>query len=62
MIVHDLNFKRVAFIPAKADPPLVIDSNTVLTSPIAGQGGMRLTQCGMVWQMLQPRAPPPVIK
>ncbi len=38
MIVHDLNFKRVAFIPVKADPPLVVDSNTVLTSPIAGQG------------------------
>ena len=37
MIVHYLNFKRVAFNPAKADPPLVVDPNTVLTSPIAGQ-------------------------
>ena len=36
MIVHDLNFKRVAFIPVKADPPLVVDSNIVPTSPIAG--------------------------
>ena len=35
MIVH---FKRVAFNPAEADPPLVVDTNTVLTSPIAGQG------------------------
>ncbi len=38
MIVDYLNFKRVAFNPAKADPPLVVDPNTVLTSPIAGQG------------------------
>src|ERR1019366_5775895 len=37
MIVHYLNFKRVAFNPAKADPPLVVDPTTVLTSPIAGQ-------------------------
>ena len=38
MIVDYLNFKRVAFNPAKADPPLVVDPNTVLTSPITGQG------------------------
>jgi hypothetical protein len=38
MIVHYLNFKRVAFNQAKADPPLVVDPNTVPTSPIAGQG------------------------
>src|ERR1035441_7723302 len=38
MIVHYLNFNRVAFNPAEADPPLVVDPNTVLTSPIAGQG------------------------
>src|ERR1022692_693729 len=37
MIVHYLNFNRVAFNPAEADPPLVVDPNTVLTSPITGQ-------------------------
>jgi hypothetical protein len=37
MIVHYLNFNRVAFNPAEADPPLVADPNTVLSSPITGQ-------------------------
>ena len=38
MIVHYLNFKRVAFNPAKADPPLVVDPNTALPCPITGKG------------------------
>jgi hypothetical protein len=37
MIVHYLNFNRVAFNPAEADPPLVVDPNAVLTSPVTGQ-------------------------
>lgn len=37
MVVHDFNFKRIGMHPAEADPPLVVDPNTVLTSPIAGE-------------------------
>jgi hypothetical protein len=38
MIVDDLNFVRVAFFPAKADPPLIVDSDGVLAPPISLQG------------------------
>jgi hypothetical protein len=36
MIVHYLNFKGIGCNPAEADSPLVVDPNTVLTSPITG--------------------------
>jgi len=38
MIVHYLNFKGIGCNPAEADPPLVVDPNTVPARPIAGQG------------------------
>jgi hypothetical protein len=38
MIVHYLNFKGIGCNPAEADPPLVVDPNTVPGRPITGQG------------------------
>src|SRR6266566_4238526 len=35
MIVHDLDFMRVAILPAKANPPLVVHANTVFARPVA---------------------------
>jgi hypothetical protein len=35
MIVNDLNLVRVPIRPPKADPPLVVDANTVLPGAIA---------------------------
>jgi hypothetical protein len=35
MIVYDLNVKRISGIPTKADAPLRVDANAVLTLPIA---------------------------
>ena len=35
MIVNDLGFVRIAVLPAKADPPLIVDSDTVLSGAIA---------------------------
>jgi len=35
MIIHDLDFKGVPLAPRKANPPLVIDADAVLTFPIA---------------------------
>ena len=35
MVVNDLDFKRVAFPPYKADAILLVDSNAMLTLPIA---------------------------
>ena len=35
MIVNNLDLVRIAILPTKADPPLPIDANTVLSSPIA---------------------------
>ena len=37
MVVDDLNIMGVAVAPAKADPPLVIDSDAVLSFSIAQQ-------------------------
>jgi hypothetical protein len=34
MIIHDLNIVRITMSPCKTDPPLVIDTNTVLSPPI----------------------------
>jgi len=38
VVVNDLDLKRVAFRPYKADAVLLIDSDTVLTSSIAFEG------------------------
>jgi hypothetical protein len=37
MIIHDLDIVRITLSPGKADPPLVIDTNTVLSPPITFQ-------------------------
>jgi len=37
VIVCDLNFVCVSTLPAKADPPLIIDPYAVLTSAIPGE-------------------------
>ena len=34
MVVHHFDFVSVARLPDEADPPLVIDTDTVLTSPL----------------------------
>jgi hypothetical protein len=38
MIVDDLDVIGIALLPAKADPPLPIDTNAELPVAIAGQG------------------------
>ena len=35
MVVNDLDLVRIAVLPAKADPPLIVDTDTVLSDPIA---------------------------
>jgi hypothetical protein len=37
VVVHDLDVVRVTIAPGKADAPLVIDANTMLTAAIAAQ-------------------------
>jgi hypothetical protein len=37
MVVHDLDIVRIAVAPAKADSPLIVDSNAVLAGPIAAK-------------------------
>jgi hypothetical protein len=37
MIIHNLYVMRVAFSPSKANAPLVIDPNAVLSRSVAGQ-------------------------
>jgi hypothetical protein len=34
VIVNDLDVVRIPVLPAEADPPLIIDADAVLTSPI----------------------------
>jgi len=34
VIVHDLDIERIAMVPAKADAPLIVDPNAVLTGAI----------------------------
>jgi hypothetical protein len=36
MVVNNIDVVRVAVDPTKADPPLCIDPNSVLASPISG--------------------------
>ena len=38
MIVNDFHIVRLTLIPLKADSPLIVDANTVLTAPCAMQG------------------------
>ena len=33
MIVHNLNVSRFAVAPSEADPPLIVNPNTVLSHP-----------------------------
>jgi len=35
MIIHDLDIFCARLLPTKADAPLIVDSNTVLSGPIA---------------------------
>ena len=35
MVVNDLDLVRITVLPPKADPPLVVDPDTVLSDPIA---------------------------
>jgi hypothetical protein len=37
VVVHDLDLVGIPISPHKADPPLVVDSNTVLTTPVTTQ-------------------------
>jgi hypothetical protein len=37
MVIHNFNLEGVARTPNEADPPLVIDSNRMLTLPVASQ-------------------------
>jgi len=36
-IVHNFNFMSIAFMPSEADAPLIVDTNTVLSLPVALQ-------------------------
>jgi hypothetical protein len=38
MIVHNFDLVRMAFLPAKADAPLIVDPDTVLPQPTPFQG------------------------
>ncbi len=38
MIVHNLNLVSVSFAPNEADPPLIIDADTVLFASVSTQG------------------------
>jgi hypothetical protein len=38
MIIRDLNLRRAALRPTKADPVLSVDPNTVLTLSVLGEG------------------------
>lgn len=37
MIVYDFNVVRVSVMPAKADPPLIVDANAVLALSVLGK-------------------------
>jgi len=38
MIIHNLYFKRIAPSPAKTDPPLIVDTDAVLSLPFSLEG------------------------
>lgn len=35
MVVYDFDVERAAVVPAKADAPLIVDADTILTLPVA---------------------------
>ncbi len=37
MIIYNLNIKRISIAPDKADAPLQVNTNTVLTLPVSLQ-------------------------
>jgi len=37
VVVNDLYLQRIAFLPDEADPPLIVDSNAVLSRSVAPQ-------------------------
>jgi hypothetical protein len=37
MVINDLNIEGAAIFPAKADPPALVDPDTVLTQPVPFQ-------------------------
>jgi hypothetical protein len=43
VVVHDFDVIGIRVSPSKANPPLVVDSNAVLASPIASQGFEAIT-------------------
>lgn len=44
MIIHNFDFVRMAFLPAKTDAPLVVDPDAVLPQPTALQGFQAITR------------------
>jgi hypothetical protein len=38
MVIHDFHIVRMTFSPAKADTPLIVDADAVLSAPFAEQG------------------------
>jgi len=37
MIIDDLDIKGMAILPSKADTPLIVDADAVLSSPVTAQ-------------------------
>jgi len=37
MIIHDFDVQGIPIVPLEANPPLVVDANTMLSAPIAAQ-------------------------
>jgi hypothetical protein len=35
--VHNFHIKRFTVLPAKANPPLIVDPNAVLASPVSAE-------------------------
>jgi hypothetical protein len=63
MIIDDLDPFRRAFAPDEADPPLIVDPDTMLTLPVAAQSLKPISRnCRHVRQLLRvvqhPQLPP----
>lgn len=52
MIVHDFNIKNISILPAKTNPPLVIDADAVLSFTVTFQGFQPVA--GRDLEVLQP--------
>jgi len=37
MVIHNLNIKRISFMPGKADSPLPVNADCILTLPVSTQ-------------------------